>query len=472
MTLIVSGATIIDGLAEKPIEGQSIWIEKGRIRAIGRRSELGVPPTAQVIDAQGKYVIPGLMDANVHLCADMRPENLVRHEDRYEDLVVEAAQVALRNGLTTVFDTLGPRQPLMSARDKINSAQTPGSRILCAGNIIGLDGPFSADFFAKADIFSAALVERINALWVENVGPALSWMTPEQVAQEVRAYIGKGIDFIKYASSEHRWGDPTTFLLFSQQAQTAIVEEAHRAGITAQAHTTSVESLRVAVEAGCDLIQHCNITGPFPIPETTLELMAKRQTGAVVFPFTQRRFDWIMKHCKIDRAYFATSDANCRNLMRSGAILLLATDAILFGPEMATDPMWSNFWLAPGEDNLAEFGQGHFVWLKAMEEKGYPPMEMLRAATRNIAVAYNTDKDLGTLEPGKIADMLILDRNPLQLAENYRGIHMILKDGAVVDREALPANPIQTRPATEPSPETLAYRAHRHIGRSQLPRCC
>jgi len=472
MSLVIVGATIIDGIADKPIEGQSIWIEGDRIRATGRRKELNIPSGVEVLDARGKYVIPGLMNANVHLMGIYTVGNLLRYLDRWEDLAIEAAQVALKSGLTTVFDTLDPRQPMMVARDRINSGETQGSRVFCAGWIVGLDGLLSRDFDAKTpETLSPFLVEAINGLCAENVGPALSWMTPEQVAREVRTYIGKGIDFIKYASNEHRWGDPTTSLVFSPRVQGAIVAEAHRAGITAQAHTTSVESLLVAVEAGCDLIQHCNITGPFPIPEGTLELIAERKTGAVVFPFTQRRFDWLMANCAIDRAYFATSDTNCRRLLQAGAKVLLANDGYLGGPELAGDPRWNKFWLAPGEDNLNALDQGHFVWLKAMEEKGMAPMEMLRAATRNIAIAYGKDQDLGTLESGKFADMLILDKDPLQSAENYRSIHMVIKDGTVVDREALPLNPILTKPVDPPSEEILAYRAHRHVGRSGFPMC-
>src|SRR5687768_8261849 len=108
MSLVISGATLINGLADRPIEGHSIWIEGGRIKAIDRRDALGVPPGAKLIDARGKYVIPGLMNANVHLLNDIRLENLARYRDRYEDLIVEAAQVALKGGLTTVFDTWGP----------------------------------------------------------------------------------------------------------------------------------------------------------------------------------------------------------------------------------------------------------------------------------------------------------------------------------------------------------------------------
>jgi imidazolonepropionase-like amidohydrolase len=471
MSLLISGATIIDGIAKTPLEGQAIWVEAKRIRAIGKRETLNVPPSVQVVDARGKYVIPGLMDANVHLLGDIRMETLVRYEDRYEDLIEEAAQVALKAGVTTVFDTWGPRKPLMSVRDRIASGATPGSRIFCAGNIIGLDGPFSLDFLVKAlDVASAALIQRINSLWVESTGPDLTWMTPEQVAAEVRAYLARGIDFVKYASSEHRGAEPNAFLVFSPLAQTRMVEEAHRAGLTAQAHTSSVEGLRVAIEAGCDLVQHCNITGPVLIPETTLEVMVKRGIGAVVFPFTQRRFDTIMEKAEaIVRRYFSMADSNCRNIIRSGAAILLATDAGILAPDFATDPVLKNSWIAAGEDNLGELGQGHFHWLKAMEEKGFPAIEGLRAATQNIAVAYGKDKDLGTLEPGKIADLIILDHNPLLAAENYRSIHLILKEGAIVNRETLPIKPILTA-HRQPKPDSVASYGRYVISCS--PSCC
>jgi|SRR3569833_892448 len=473
MSVLIADATLIDGVAEKPVEGQCIWIEDKRIQGIGRREDFASQLRARVIDARGKYVIPGLMNANVHLWGGcLSAGNLLRYYDRYEELIAEAAQVALKNGLTTVFDTLGPRKPLLAVRDRINRGKLPGSRFFCAGWIVGLDGLLSLDFNPKAgDVLSAHMVERINSLCSENVGPALTWMEPAQVASEVRTYIGKGVDFIKYASSEHRWGDPTTSLIFSPRVQLAIVEEVHRAGLTAQAHTSSVESLLAAVEAGCDLIQHSNITGPFPIPRATLDLMAERRIGAVVFPFTQRRFDWIMSNCPIDRAYFATSDVNCRNLLANGAKLMLANDGGVWGPELATDPRRNKFWVAPGEDNLSDLDQGHFFWLKAMEEKGMKPIELLRAATRNIAECYGVAADLGTVESGKIADLIILDRDPLSSAENYRSIHAVLKDGEVIDRNALPVKPVLAKALDPDTEEVLAYRVHRHIGRSGFPTC-
>src|SRR5262245_18474307 len=135
MPLLIYGATIIDGVAERPVEGKTIWIEGTRIKAIGMRDELSVPADVPVIDARGKYVIPGLMNANVHLLGDSRMENLLRHLGRYEELIAEAAQVALKGGLTTVFDTWGPRRSLMTVRDRVNAGELPGCRIFCAGNI-------------------------------------------------------------------------------------------------------------------------------------------------------------------------------------------------------------------------------------------------------------------------------------------------------------------------------------------------
>ena len=90
------------------------------------------------------------MDANVHLVLGSSIEFIVRYEGRYEDLIEEAAQVTLKNGLTTVFDSWGPLQPLLNVRDAHQRrGETTGSRMFVAGNIVGFSGPFGRDFNAR-----------------------------------------------------------------------------------------------------------------------------------------------------------------------------------------------------------------------------------------------------------------------------------------------------------------------------------
>jgi imidazolonepropionase-like amidohydrolase len=297
-------------------------------------------------------------------------------------------------------------------------------------------------------------------------------MTADEVSREIRAYLRGGSDFLKYASSEHRWHEheTTASMLFSSDAQAGMVNEAHCAGITAQAHTTSVEALRVAVEAGCDLIQHCNITGPVPIPDRTLRLLAESQTGAVVFAFTRRRLEMLRSRADAGtRRYFATIEQNCKNLTQCGAPILLATDSGVLSGELLSDPLIRNSWVAAGEDNPVELGTGHFLWLQAMAEQGLSPMQLLCAATKNIALAYKKEQDLGTLEPGKFADLLVLNKDPLQAPENYRSIDLVLKGGVIVDTERLPSNPILTLPPQGDTDEESRYGRY---ATSKFPMCC
>jgi imidazolonepropionase-like amidohydrolase len=378
--------------------------------------------------------------------------------DHFEDVIAEAAQIALKYGLTTVFDTWGPRRPLMNVRDQINAGKIPGSRMFVAGNIVGFDGPFSPDFDAKAaELASADFVKRVNSIWVENVGRHLMWLPPEQVGQEVAKYVAKGVDFIKYGANEHYGTEYGAFLAFSPEQQVAIVKAAHQAGITAQAHIMSIEGLRLAVEAGCDLITHANITGPVLIPESTLQLMARRRTGTVVFAWPQRATDWyIEKKVGYPADAWRAYDTNARNYIHSDALIMMAHDNSVHSEEQKNDPESRNKDV-PEEDNPGSLDNGNFVWLRAMEEKGLPPMKLLQAATRNVAIGYHKEKDLGTLEKGKFADLLILDKDPLQAAANYRSIHMIIKEGAVVDRDSLPLHPILTKPLPPPVPEEASY---------------
>lgn len=438
-TLAVVGGTVVDGSGGAPVGPGVVLSVDGRIAAVGVAGDVPVPPDATVVDAAGKYVVPGLMDANLHLFLNIDLETLIKHEGRYHDIVLEAAQIALKSGQTTVFDTWGPRQALARAREMINRGEAPGSRIYLAGNIIGFDGPLSADFRGQAaQHVSKAFASRTNETWEQGTGRALLWMPPDSVRRVIREYAGKGVDFLKYGASGHV---EMNFVSFSPAVQRAIVEEGRRAGMTVQTHTTSVESFSMAVEAGVDIITHCGISGPtHHLPVEYIWKMVERGVACSVLPITQRRLDALEREAPDGTLtpYMRVAKVNHRRLIEAGATLLVSTDAGIENPVLRAE---SETLAADTVDPRVKLGEGHFNAMVALEELGMDPMEILKSATSHVARAYRVDEELGTLEPGKAADMVILDADPLESARNYRRIHAVIKGGAIVDRDALPTSP-------------------------------
>src|SRR5262249_45470382 len=144
-SLAIVGATIVDGRGGTPIRDGVIVVTDGRISAAGPRSSTTVPAGARTIDGTGKFAVPGFVDTNVPLSLyggmNDRYETLVRYHSQQTDIVLEAAQIQLRHGVTTVRDSYGMLRPLVAVRDRIAAGSAVGARILAAGNIVGWNGP-------------------------------------------------------------------------------------------------------------------------------------------------------------------------------------------------------------------------------------------------------------------------------------------------------------------------------------------
>ncbi|WP_425155472.1 amidohydrolase family protein [Candidatus Palauibacter sp.] len=229
---------------------------------------------------------------------------------------------------------------------------------------------------------------------------------------------------------------------FSERVQRVIVEEGHRAGMTVQTHTTSVESLDMAIEAGVDIITHGDISGPVvPIPMETVRKLVELDIAVSVLPITQRRLEALQQHNPDGTLtpYMAIGRENQTRMIEAGVSMLLSTDAGIKHPVLLAE---SGTIASDTVDQRTKLGEGHFNALAALEELGMAPMEILRSATSHIARAYEMEDEIGSLQAGMIADLVILDANPLDAARNYRSIHAVIKDGQRVDLDALPVAPI------------------------------
>jgi imidazolonepropionase-like amidohydrolase len=450
------GGTIIDGNGGKPIANGVLVVEGDRIQAIGPSGKVDVPSDAERIDVSGRYIMPGIMDANVHLVpwpSWTYIEFLARYEDKFDLIAEEGAQLALKKGVTTVFDSMGPADALILARDRINRGETPGARIFVAGDIVG----FRAVFTTMESIKSAskAFQARIDARFELNGGPDLTQKTPQQIYEEMRKYAAK-VDFVKYGAtgdgpqvnSEIGQGN---ILRFSPDQQAAIVRAVHDEGKIVQTHQGSAESLHIVVTVGNDMAQHCAHTGESRIYEETIQLMLKRgfYCGTQWGPLTEE------EKRQVREGRFSTTDYGLENsirLIKAGVPQLVSTDAGTIDPDVLKDFGPEGPWGGLGGRN-AEIGEAEFINMQAMLDRGMTPMMILQAATKNIAAAYKKLDVLGTLEAGKYADLLVLEADPLADIANMRKIAMVVKEGKTVRTDILPSQVILTSPeAKDPGP--------------------
>jgi imidazolonepropionase-like amidohydrolase len=427
----IVGATVLDGNGGQPVEDGVVLIEGARILEVGDRS-VQIPSRARQVEARGKWVIPGLMDAYVYLVDGVTPSTMIRYEGRYDEIAIESAQLTLLNGVTTVFDAWGPRDYLIKARDAVNRGSAIASRIFLCGNCVGSGGPYDNTMRPQfRDAVGGTFADRINSIWQADVGLELTSMSSARIRERIRRYVQTGIDYLSYTVNLHRPGS-TQYMVFSPSVQQAIVEEAHHAGLVVSAwHSTTEEGVRSAVDSGADLV-----TGPILSVEFA-SLLAQRRVACNISCASPISLEWFRRNRNLEVLdWFEGRNRFLRELASVGATILLGTEGSSYDADHWND--WRG--ICPvDEEKALQLGESHFASLKAVEHQGLEPMAILLSMTRNVAKSFKVDKNLGTLEHGKLADLVILDADPLQSAENYRRISLVMKEGIVVNRDSLPA---------------------------------
>ena len=458
----IVGGTLIDGNGGAPVADAVVLIEGSRILNVGPRSAVTIPADARQIDARGRWLIPGMIDTNVHLSLyggqNDRYETLAKYQPRQDDIVLEAAQIDLRYGITTVRDSYGALVALTKVRDRIARGDAVGTRILAAGNILGWSGPYSFSFsrvMGQLTLFQ----EQMNDVIAQGGGEELMAMTPAELRAAINAYLDKGPDFLKFGGTSH-FSEPT-FIGFSAEAQKVIVDAAHARNRAAETHSTSIEGLRLSIAAGIDGIQHpelldgrempddlvktivdrglncsmlaSSITGPaWKRHVKTKEEVEKKRADAAQdarVPAREKTTAERRKDASEEGADLEMRRTNAQKLIRAGCRVTPGTDSYwAAAPEFTRTPKF------PEQDH----GIGTIMAIEGLVELGMTPAQAIVAATRNGAAAARGLKDFGTIEAGKFADLVLLTANPLADIANIRKVALVLKDGRQVDRDHLP----------------------------------
>jgi imidazolonepropionase-like amidohydrolase len=299
----------------------------------------------------------------------------------------------------------------------------------------------------------------MNDYIAQGGGEELMAMTPDELRRAINAYIDKGPDFIKFGGTSH-FSEPT-FIGFSAEAQKVIVEEAHRRGRFAETHSTSVEGLRVSIAAGLDGIQHPEVLDGRDLPDDLVQIIRDRNivcsmlVSTITGPAWQRHLKTKAENEKkradaekdkrglshekttaerrkedVDSgAGMEARRRNAQKLIRAGAIVTPGTDSYwAAAPELTRAPK-------PLDQ---DHGMGTILAIEGLVELGMTPLQAIVAGTHNGAIAARGDKAFGTLEAGKLADLVVLTGDPLADIHHIRAIAIVIKDGRTIDRARLP----------------------------------
>ena len=450
--IAITDVTVIDGNGGAPVAAVTVLVHDGRIVDIGRDVEPG--DAERLINGSGKYLLPGFIDSNVHASIygnSTRRETVVKYGERNAELVLEFAQRQLMHGVTTVRDSYGALVPLIEVRDRIDRGEAVGARLLVAGNIVGWGGPFSMTFSLMKESELTLFQAKWNDWIAQGVGEELMDMGPAEVREAINVYLDKGPNFIKYGGTSH-FRVPS-LIGFSPRVQKVIVEETHKRGLIAETHATSPEALRMAVEAGIDLIQHPEILSR-DYPQDLIDLIVERDVLCAMRSNTLAGVYW-QQHLEtrasaeaaqagapppktsaerrarenaVELAY-QIQRRNAERLIDAGCSVTIATDNYQGrAPEFRKTP----------KPEMQEAGIGSILAIEGLVELGMTPAEAIVAGTRNGAIAAGRLETVGTVEVGKDADLLLLSANPLDDIRNIRQLEQVIAQGRIVDLGSLP----------------------------------
>ncbi len=418
------GGMLLDGYESRPIHHAVVVIDGGRISAAGPRHRIDLPAGATVINVGGRTLLPGLIDAHVHV--DLighgdydRYYTFLRGTERLHEVMPIAAKQMLRAGVTSAID-LGTPFQILELRERIRRGEIPGPRLT-------ISGPW------------------ITRVYLDGLPAEYQIMirSPREAAAKTRELIERGADVVK------------TWAGLTEDDYRAVVGEAHARGVKVHAHLYHPDAMRAALAAGVDVFQHAGSARNPPYDD---ELVARIAHDGIPIVQTIAHRIWIYPataafperlddpvHRKdmppdiyaevMDSftdfhrlSYFHDIGAETRNARRSagqfidaGAYMGVGTDAA--SPlNFHTEAMWYE--------------------MRALVESGMTPLQVISAATKTNAEILGRFDELGSVEPGKLADLIVIDGNPLADIDALSRVDIVVKDGGIWYSERAAFGPV------------------------------
>lgn len=410
--LALVGGMLLDGYDHvPPLHHAVILIENNKILKVGRAGEIDIPEDATVIDTGGMTMLPGLIDLHAHLMILGHGDYdfwFPKYLSRLDEVMPISAKQLLLAGVTSAVDLGAPLEPALRVRDRINRGEIPGPRM-------SVSGPW---------------VTRSLGRWMDDFQILVD--TPEEAAAATERLCKAGVDVIK------------AYVQLEPEHYKAIVDTAHKCNVKVHAHVYHPKNIRDALEAGVDVLQHVGSAGTPPYDDdliydiavagrpvvptaahrvwvfpATVDFPERLQDPRLKSAFPAEIFQDVQASFKNFHAlsYFATTDrqmfygsAHLKKWIEAGVVTGIGTDS---GTPMNfhTEAMWRE--------------------MKVFVDLGMSPQSVISAATRINARILGKEEQLGTIEEGKLADILVVKGNPIFSMTNLDRVVLVVKDGKV-----------------------------------------
>ncbi len=411
-SLLIENVTLIDGTGRAPIAEAFVLTDGDRIVRVSRE-QIDAPTDAVRIDGRGKYLIPGLMDMHVHLTGGRGRGG--------PDIQagIRALHGFLYSGITTIYDAGNNPDYILDLRAQERAWQIVSPRIFATGGLVTVPG-------GHGGRGGATLVE--------------AW--PEAIPK-LDAHIAREPDMVKLTFDEHGWGTRPLIPLLPVELMQQVGDYFNRHGIRTTVHISHEYRARQAIEAGINTLAHPVIQGP--ISEEFVQIMASRKVPMVSTLTIGEGYSRLVEHPEfLDQPLYQA-------VYEPETIQRLKTE-VRDQYAARSWTTWMKVMTPVAQENLRQINEAGGVIvlgsdqssgpashreLELMVAGGISPLAAIRIGTLNAAIFLGKERELGSIEEGKLADMVLLNANPLDDISNTQKIDGVIKAGLMVDRSRL-----------------------------------